>query len=162
MWRLTAGRRKYTLKIPADAGNCCKRASQSIWKKRGNPGRKTAYDLVAVEKGGLLVNMDSAAPNLAAGEWLASGGLLAPVKLIKPECTYGNSRFDFYVESEAVKMWLEVKGVTLETQRTALFPDAPLCVPSSMWRNSSRLRKTEYEGGDTVRGTDGRNPPFYA
>ena len=94
-------------------------------EKSGNPGRKTAYDLVAVEKGGLLVNMDSAAPNLAAGEWLASGGLLAPVKLIKPECTYGNSRFDFYVESEAVKMWLEVKGVTLETQRTALFPDAP-------------------------------------
>ena len=116
-------------------------------EKSGNPGRKTAYDLVAVEKGGLLVNMDSAAPNLAAGEWLASGGLLAPVKLIKPECTYGNSRFDFYVESEAVKMWLEVKGVTLETQRTALFPDAPSLRALKHVEELIQAKENGYEAG---------------
>lgn len=116
-------------------------------EKSANPKRKTAYDLVAVEKGGLLVNMDSAAPNLAAGEWLASGGLLAPVKLIKPECTYGNSRFDFYVESEAVKMWLEVKGVTLETQGTALFPDAPSLRALKHVEELIQARKNGYEAG---------------
>lgn len=116
-------------------------------EKSGNPERKTAYDLVAVEKGGLLVNMDSAAPNLAAGEWLASGGLLAPVKLIKPECTYGNSRFDFYVESEAVKMWLEVKGVTLETQRTALFPDAPSLRALKHVEELIQAKENGYEAG---------------
>lgn len=116
-------------------------------EKSGNPGRKTAYDLVAVEKGGLLVNMDSAAPNLVAGEWLASGGLLAPVKLIKPECTYGNSRFDFYVESEAVKMWLEVKGVTLETQRTALFPDAPSLRALKHVEELIQAKENGYEAG---------------
>ena len=116
-------------------------------EKSANPKRKTAYDLVAVEKGGLLVNMDSAAPNLAAGEWLASGGLLAPVKLIKPECTYGNSRFDFYVESGAVKMWLEVKGVTLETQGTALFPDAPSLRALKHVEELIQARKNGYEAG---------------
>lgn len=116
-------------------------------EKSGNPGRKTAYDLVAVEKGGLLVNMDSAAPNLVAGEWLASGGLLAPVKLIKPECTYGNSRFDFYVESEAVKMWLEVKGVTLETQRTAVFPDAPSLRALKHVEELIQAKENGYEAG---------------
>ena len=116
-------------------------------EKSGNPERKTDYDLVAVEKGGLLVNMDSAAPNLAAGEWLASGGLLAPVKLIKPECTYGNSRFDFYVESEAVKMWLEVKGVTLETQRTALFPDAPSLRALKHVEELIQAKENGYEAG---------------
>ena len=102
---------------------------------------------MAVEKGGLLVNMDSAAPNLAAGEWLASGGLLAPVKLIKPECTYGNSRFDFYVESEAGKMWLEVKGVTLETQRTALFPDAPSLRALKHVEELIQAKENGYEAG---------------
>ena len=116
-------------------------------EKSGNPGRKTAYDLVAVEKAGLLVNMDSAAPNLAAGEWLASGGLFAPVKLIKPECTYGNSRFDFYVESEAGKMWLEVKGVTLETQGTALFPDAPSLRALKHVEELIQAKKDGYEAG---------------
>lgn len=116
-------------------------------EKSDNPERKTAYDLVAVEKGGLLVNMDSAAPNQAAGEWLASGGLLAPVKRIKPECTYGNSRFDFYVESDAVKMWLEVKGVTLETQGTALFPDAPSLRALKHVEELIQARENGYEAG---------------
>ena len=32
-------------------------------EKSDNPARKTQYDLVAVQKGNLLINMDSQAPN---------------------------------------------------------------------------------------------------
>lgn len=90
-----------------------------------NPARKTRYDLVAVEKGALLINMDSQAPNRAVEEWLRSGGLFADLTLLKPECRYGNSRFDFYIETPNEKAFLEVKGVTLEENGAALFPDAP-------------------------------------
>lgn len=95
-------------------------------ERSGNPARSTAYDLVAVDKDGRLVNMDSGAPNKVVGEWLAAGGLYADVSLIRPETVFGNSRFDFYVESEAGdKAFIEVKGVTLEQDGVASFPDAP-------------------------------------
>lgn len=87
--------------------------------------RRTAYDLVAVKKGDVLVNMDSNAPNKAVKEWLESGKYFENVTLVRPETTYGNSRFDFYVEAGHRKIFIEVKGVTLEQQSMALFPDAP-------------------------------------
>ena len=91
-----------------------------------NETRSTAYDLVAVEKEGRLVNMDSNAPNKVVGEWLRAGGLYRDVSLVRPEKTFGNSRFDFYVESESgKKAFIEVKGVTLEREGVAAFPDAP-------------------------------------
>ena len=95
-----------------------------------NPQRKTKYDLIAVEKitetGTLLVNMDSQAPNAAAKEWLQSGASpFGKLDVIKPEYKYGNSRFDFYLEKEKRKIFLEVKGVTLEDNGVVLFPDAP-------------------------------------
>ena len=91
-----------------------------------SPGRSTAYDLVAVNKDGRLINIDSGAPNKAVGEWLAAGGLYKDISLIRPETAYGNSRFDFYVESRGGdKAFIEVKGVTLEEGNIALFPDAP-------------------------------------
>ena len=91
-----------------------------------NKERSTAYDLVVVDKAGRLINMDSNAPNKVVGEWLEAGGLYEDVSLIKPEKTYGNSRFDFYVESASgKKAFLEVKGVTLEEDNVAAFPDAP-------------------------------------
>ena len=95
-----------------------------------NPQRKTKYDLIAVEKitetGTLLVNMDSQAPNAAAKEWLKSGAsLFGKLDVIKPECKFGTSRFDFYLEKEKRKIFLEVKGVTLEDNGVVLFPDAP-------------------------------------
>ena len=91
-----------------------------------NPDRATAYDLVAVDKGGRLINMDSNAPNKVIDEWLMSGGLYQDVSLVRPETVFGNSRFDFYVESASgVKAFIEVKGVTLEIDNTAAFPDAP-------------------------------------
>lgn len=90
--------------------------------KAKNPERKTKYDLVAVEKGQRLINMDSYAPNIAAGEFLPQ---VFPDSIIKPEYTYGNSRFDFYIENNNNKILLEVKGVTLEKDGVVMFPDAP-------------------------------------
>ena len=92
-------------------------------QKAANPARKTRYDLIAVQKGDLLINMDSAAPNKAAAEYLRKH--FGDSALIKPEKTYGDSRIDFYVETAAEKWLIEVKGVTLEEQGKALFPDAP-------------------------------------
>ena len=89
-----------------------------------NPNRRTAYDLVAVYKGDALINMDSQAPNRVLGEWIASGGF-EDVTYVKPECTYGGSRFDFYVEADGIKIFAEVKGVTLEEDGVVMFPDAP-------------------------------------
>lgn len=94
-----------------------------------NPARKTRYSLVAVQKGGLLINMDSQAPNKAAGEWLADHPLpeidQLPVK-IKPEYTVGKSRLDFCLEyADGSRALVEVKGVTLEQGGVLLFPDAP-------------------------------------
>lgn len=95
-------------------------------EKSDNPQRATDYDLVAVDKNGRLINMDSNAPNKAVGEWLAAGGLYRDVSLVRPETTFGSSRFDFYVESEAgERAFIEVKGVTLENDNIAAFPDAP-------------------------------------
>ena len=95
-----------------------------------NPQRKTKYDLIAVEKRvegrTLLVNMDSQAPNAAVKEWLASGASpFGKISYMKPEYKYGNSRFDFYLECSKCKIFLEVKGVTLEDNGVVLFPDAP-------------------------------------
>lgn len=87
--------------------------------------RKTKYDLIAVEKGTLLINMDSQAPNKVVQEWLLREQPFGEITYIKPEYSYGKSRFDFYLELGQRKMFVEVKGVTLEDQGIVLFPDAP-------------------------------------
>lgn len=90
-----------------------------------NPNRKYKYSLVTVRKGNRLINIDSQAPNKAAGEFLSNSGLFAELGVIKAEKTYGNSRFDFYFEYGNKKAFLEVKGVTLEKDGAVFFPDAP-------------------------------------
>ena len=87
--------------------------------------RLTKYDLVAVEKGNQLINMDSQAPNRAFEEYIRQGGFLRGITLIKAEAKYGASRFDFYIETADAKTFVEVKGVTLEENGVAMFPDAP-------------------------------------
>lgn len=94
-------------------------------EKARNPDRRTPYDLIAVEKGDKLINMDSAAPNKVFGEWAAQSGLFGPAPLIRPETVHGDSRFDFYIESQGRRIFAEVKGCTLEDQGRCLFPDAP-------------------------------------
>lgn len=99
---------------------------QVYLEESDNKARSTAYDLVAVDKAGRLVNIDSNAPNKVVGEWLMAGGLYRDVSLVRPETTFENSRFDFYVESASgKKAFIEVKGVTLERDNIAAFPDAP-------------------------------------
>lgn len=94
-----------------------------------NPQRKTQFDLVAVEKvtdnGVALINIDSQLPNVVAYEWLKSCGLFSENAIIRPETKYNNSRFDFYIQDGNRKIYLEVKGVTLENDGVAMFPDAP-------------------------------------
>ncbi len=90
-----------------------------------NPERKTKYDLISVIKGNKLINMDSQIPNDVAGEWLKKGNFFSENAVIKREVTYGKSRFDFYIEDNGEKIFLEVKGVTLENEGVAMFPDAP-------------------------------------
>ena len=94
-------------------------------QKSDNPARKTKYDLITVVKNGMLINMDSQAPNKVFGEWVSQGNFAADVDLIKPECKYGNSRFDFYIEAGGRKIFAEIKGVTLEEEGIVMFPDAP-------------------------------------
>lgn len=88
-------------------------------------GRKTRYDVIAVEKGPLLVNMDAQAPNKVFAEWADSGRFVSGLTLLRPETTWGSSRFDFYWEAAEKRGFTEVKGVTLEENGHARFPDAP-------------------------------------
>ena len=90
-----------------------------------NPERKTKWDLIGVRKGNRLINMDSQIPNKVVEEWLRAGNLFLEPVTVRPETTYGNSRFDFYVESGEKKAFIEVKGVTLEEDGVVRFPDAP-------------------------------------
>ena len=90
-----------------------------------NPARKTAFDLVAVEKGTRLINMDAQAPNRVFYEWAAGGNFLPDLVRIHPEYRYGNSRLDFALETERGFHYVEVKGVTLEENGVVRFPDAP-------------------------------------
>lgn len=96
-----------------------------LLEKSANPQRKTKFDLVKVYKGKRLVNMDSNAPNAVFGEFLKAGGLGFIPDHVKAEYTHGDSRFDYYLEHDGVKAFAEVKGVTLEDNNIARFPDAP-------------------------------------
>lgn len=98
----------------------------TVWlEKSQDPSRKTGYDLVSVEKGRRFINMDSQAPNKLFREWAMAGEFLADLTYLKAEHKWGNSRFDFYAEAGERKLLIEVKGVTLERNGVALFPDAP-------------------------------------
>lgn len=98
-----------------------------ILERSKNPSRKTKYSLIAVYKGREIVNIDSQAPNLAAYEALASGVIteIGEPDKVRREVKYRNSRFDLYYEKKGQCGFVEVKGVTLDVNGTARFPDAP-------------------------------------
>ena len=96
-----------------------------VWcNESDNPSRKTRFDLITVQKGERLINMDSQAPNMAAREWLQAGGL-GEITDLRPETAHGDSRFDFSFTKDGKRCFLEVKGVTLENEGVCAFPDAP-------------------------------------
>lgn len=111
-----------------------------------NPNRKTRYDLVAVQKGPLLVNMDSQAPNKVFAEWARAGQFRQGLTLLRPETFWGNSRFDFYWEAGGGRRgFVEVKGVTLEEDGHARFPDAPTLRGVKHLEELALCRKEGYE-----------------
>lgn len=119
-----------------------------IWVQRNErPERKTALDLIAVEKDGQVINMDSQVPNKVAEEWIRKGHLFSQAVKIRPETRYGSSRFDLYLEEGERRMFLEVKGVTLKEGRTARFPDAPTERGVRHVEELISCRKSGYEAG---------------
>ena len=118
----------------------------SIYIQRSaNPDRKTKWDLISVEKGSRMINMDSQIPNRLAEEWVREGNLFPDVTLIRPETTYGSSRFDLYVEAGERRIFIEVKGVTLEEDGVCRFPDAPSDRALKHLDELMRAKKEGYE-----------------
>lgn len=118
----------------------------TVWLEHSDSeSRKTAFDLVAVEKGHRLINMDSQAPNKAVVEWLREQKPFGEGFSVYPERKYGNSRFDFYMESQDRKIFMEVKGCTLEKDGVVLFPDAPTLRGVKHIRELSRCLDEGYE-----------------
>ncbi len=119
-------------------------AGATVWCQHwDNPSRKTKYDLITVQKGHRLINMDSQAPNTAAKEWLLAGGL-GEISELKPEYTHGDSRFDFSFVKDGRRCFLEVKGVTLENDGVCAFPDAPTERGTKHLQGLTRLAEEGY------------------
>ena len=115
-----------------------------VWcQKSSNPNRKTKYDLICVEKGQRMINMDSQAPNIAAKEWLSQGGL-GNIENLKAESFHGDSRFDFSFTRDGQDCFLEVKGVTLENDGVCAFPDAPTERGAKHLRGLTELARQGY------------------
>ncbi|MBQ5709128.1 MAG: DNA/RNA nuclease SfsA, partial [Anaerotignum sp.] len=116
-------------------------------EEAGKEGRKTKYSLIAVYKGEVLVNMDSQAPNQMAAEALAEGKIeeIGEVEFLKREVKYENSRFDLYYQKDGKKGFIEVKGVTLEENGVAKFPDAPTERGAKHLRELIKAKQEGYE-----------------
>lgn len=113
-------------------------------EKGQNPARKTGWDLIAVEKGDRLINMDSQLPNKVAEEWLAQGGLGHFSQLFR-EQTWGASRLDFCLKDARRTKYVEVKGVTLEEGGKVYFPDAPTARGVKHLEELTRIRREGME-----------------
>lgn len=98
-----------------------------ILREENNESRSTKYDLICGYKGDKIINIDSQIPNMVVHESLAKKKIkkLSRYKIIEREKTYRNSRFDFRLGTSDEIYYLEVKGVTLEENGKAMFPDAP-------------------------------------
>ena len=136
-------------------------------ERAGNPDRKTAFDLVTVEKTGegrpRLINMDAQAPNRIFAEWAEGGGFRKPSTRFQREVSYGSSRFDFYWEGDdGARGFVEVKGCTLEEDGWTYFPDAPTERGVKHLRELRQAREAGYEAAVCfviqMEGVDGFSP----
>ena len=145
-------------------------AGAKVWcQESDNPARKTRYDLITVQKGERLINMDSQAPNAAAREWLLAGGL-GEIEDLRPETVHGDSRFDFSFVKDGKRCFLEVKGVTLENEGVCAFPDAPTERGAKHLRGLARAAEEGYgayvlfvvqmEGANYLHPNDATDPAF--
>lgn len=143
-----------------------------VWcQESQNPARKTKFDLICVEKGDRLINMDSQAPNAAVKQWLFSGGL-GELQDIRPETVHGDSRFDFAFQKDGRQCFLEVKGVTLEDAGVCAFPDAPTLRGAKHLRGLTKAAREGYgacvlfviqmEGAAYLHPNDATDPQFGA
>lgn len=115
-----------------------------------NPNRKTKYDLIAAYKGNKLINIDSQIPNRVVEEALLKGRIkgLEKYPIVMREKTFANSRFDFKLSnSQGEVYYLEVKGVTLENERIAKFPDAPTERGARHLRELAEAKRQGYGAG---------------
>ena len=138
-----------------------------VLEQATNPDRKTPYDVIAVYKGDRLINMDSQAPNAVAADYLAAR---FPDATIRREVTYGESRFDFYVQNGEEQWFIEVKGCTLERENIGYFPDAPTERGVKHLRHLIRATEEGYkaavlfviqmEGIAAIRPNDATHPAF--
>ena len=120
------------------------RPGVQVWcQRQDKPERKTKYDLICVQKGDRIINMDSQAPNAAVKQWLAAGGLGA-LSEIKAESCWGSSRFDFSFVKDGRRCFMEVKGVTLEHDGVCAFPDAPTQRGARHLKELSELARQGY------------------
>ncbi len=97
-------------------------------QESSNPKRKTRYSLISIYKNNILINIDSQIPNYVVFESLEKEIFkdFKDAVEIKREKKYKNSRFDIYYKKEnGQEGFIEVKGVTLEENGLAMFPDAP-------------------------------------
>jgi sugar fermentation stimulation protein A len=111
-----------------NTGRCLElltKGAELLVQENSSPARKTRFDIISVYKGSRLINMDSQAPNKVFMEWVKDSGLFNNITQLKPEYSFGTSRFDFYIEADGRKSLVEVKGVTLEENGVVRFPDAP-------------------------------------
>lgn len=115
-------------------------------EKSDNPNRKTGYSLIAIYKDKALINIDSQVPNQVIYDSLLEGKIIGQIPtFLKREQTYGHSRFDMYYETESDKGYIEVKGVTLEVNGVAMFPDAPTTRGSKHVRELTKGLKEGYK-----------------
>ena len=121
------------------------KGAEVFCQRSDDPNRKTKFDLITVRKGERLINMDSQAPNTAAGEWLKNGGL-GEITDLKAEYRHGDSRFDFSFLKDGRRCFLEVKGVTLENDGVCAFPDAPTERGAKHLRGLTRAVQEGYGG----------------
>ena len=136
-------------------------------EKAQNPERKTPYDLVAVEKDGRIINIDSQAPNIVVKEWLINQ---EEYDKVQPEYKFGNSRIDFYMEKGDRRYLMEVKGCTLFRDGVGYFPDAPtergakhlreLAVAIAEGYNTAVAFVIQGEGITEVRPNEDTDPEF--
>jgi sugar fermentation stimulation protein A len=113
-----------------NTGRCkeiLKEGTKVYLQKSNNPNRKTKYSLISAYKEDMLINIDSQIPNYVVYEAIENNIIssLTNTTYLKKEQKYKNSRFDLYFEKESRKGFIEVKGVTLEHDGLAMFPDAP-------------------------------------